>query len=161
MKKKPLIAAFALALTLFTGPVSQASAYVSGAGVQETKCDPQDSVLYNCYIDTLPGGELTKYDLRVFPSKKTLSTGQSFTLSIRPANESEFYGIPKEEWEEILAENVDSIIYRSEKSSVASVNRFSGKVTGRRSGYTTIHTEINLNNGDSVIYKTKVYVRSK
>ena len=161
MKKKPLMAAFTLALTLFTCPVSQANAYVIGAGVQETKCDPKDDILYSCSIDELPGGELTKYDLRVFPSKKTISTGQSFTLSIRPANESEFYGIPKEEWEEILAENVDSVTYRSEKSSVASVNKFSGKVTGRRSGYTTIRTEINLNNGDSVIYKTKVYVTSR
>ena len=151
MKKKQLIAAFTLALTLFTCPVSQASAY----------CAPEDDILYTSSIDELPGGELTKYDLRVFPSKKTIGIGQSFSLSIRPANESEFYGFPKEEWEEILSENIDSIAYRSEKSSVASVNKYTGKVTGRKKGYTTIRTEINLSNGDFVIYKTKVYVASK
>jgi len=71
--------------------------------------------------------------------------------------DSQFEDMPDEEWDELCEENIDSITYRSSKSSVASVSS-SWKVTGRRKGTALIKTEINLVNGESVVYKTKVYV---
>lgn len=103
-------------------------------------------------------GELTKYDLAVSPEKKTLKVGKSFTINVLAADDSEWEDYPDEEWEEILAENIDNISFRSTKSSVASVNKVTGKVKAKKKGTAVIKTTIDLANGESVTFKTKVYV---
>ncbi len=102
-------------------------------------------------------GQFTKEDLAVFPAKKTIQIGETFYINIINVD-SEFDDYPDEEWDEICLENIDSIAFRSTKSSVASVNKSTGKVKGKEKGVAIIRTTINFANGESVTYKTKIYV---
>lgn len=103
-------------------------------------------------------GEFTKNDIVVTPAKKTIRVGQTFFIYVVTADESEWDDYSDEEWEEICENNIDSITYRSSMSSVASVNKKTGEVIGKKKGSAVIKTSINLANGESAIYKTKVYV---
>lgn len=66
--------------------------------------------------------------------------------------------LTKEEWEEICMENIDLVIFRSTNKKVATVNRRTGKVIGRKKGTALIKTTVFLSNGEAVVFKTKVYV---
>ena len=103
--------------------------------------------------------ELTKDDFIVKPAKKTIKVKKSFTISICPSDEiaDEYAGLPEEEWEELLDGNIDSITYRSSKSSVTSVSK-KGKVKGKKKGSAIIKTTITFRDGSEGNYKTKVYV---
>lgn len=103
-------------------------------------------------------GELSKNDIKVYPAKKTIKVGQTIKIKIVVQDTSEWADLSDEEWEELCQENIDSIKFRSTKSSIASVGKNSGKVKGKKKGTAVIKTTINLANGESVIYKTKVYV---
>ncbi len=104
-------------------------------------------------------GILTKGDIVVTPAKKTIKIGSSFTLGLYPSEEidEEYADLPDEEWEELLDENIDSITYRSTKSSVAYVSK-SGKVKGKKKGSAFIKTTVTFRDGSEGTYKTKVYV---
>lgn len=104
------------------------------------------------------GGEFTKYDIRATPAKKTIKIGRSFYIDVEPEDDSEWEDLPDEEWEEICDENIDEITFRSTNSSVASVNKKTGRVKAKRKGTAVIKTQINLASGETVTYKTKVYV---
>ena len=97
-------------------------------------------------------------DLRVSPAKKTIKKGSSFAIQVVAAGGSEFDDLSEEEWYDIYERSVDSIVFRSTKSNVASVSR-TGVVRARRRGSAVIKTTINLSCGDSVTFKTKVYVK--
>lgn len=101
-------------------------------------------------------GQITSDDLIVTPGKKTVQKGETFNINIA-VDSSEFADYSNEEWEEVIEENIDSITYRSTKSSVAYVDR-QGNVTGKKKGSAYIRTTINFASGETVTYKTKVYV---
>lgn len=103
--------------------------------------------------------ELTKGYVVASPAKKTIKVGKSFYIDLYPSDEfdSEYGDLPDEEWDEIIEENIDSITFRSTKSSVASVNS-KGKVKGKKKGSATIKTTVTFRDGSEGIYKTKVYV---
>ena len=109
--------------------------------------------------DDVPGMELTKYDLSVYPAKKTIRIGQSFTIDITATDESEFADLDDEEWDELCENNIDSISFRSTKTSIASVNKTTGRVKGKKKGNAVIKTTIHLANGESVTLKSKIYVK--
>ena len=104
-------------------------------------------------------GILTRGDIVVTPAKKTIKIGSSFILGLYPSEETddEYADLPDEEWEELLDESIDSITYRSTKSSVAYVSK-SGKVKGKKKGSAVIKTTISFSDGTEGTYKTKVYV---
>lgn len=153
MKKKlvTLMLAFALCVS-----------FIPSAAVEKVKAADVTTGEVNGDVidedDEDSSGEFTKYDLSVLPAKKTVSVGKSFTIRIVPTDESEWADIPDEEWDEICEENIDSIEFRSTKSSIASVNKVTGKVKAKKKGTAVIKTTINLVNGESVTFRTKVYV---
>ncbi len=103
--------------------------------------------------------ELTKGYVVASPAKKTIKVGKSFYIDLYPSDEfdSEYGDLPDEEWDELIEENIDSVTFRSTKSSVASVNS-KGKVKGKKKGSATIKTTVTFRDGSEGIYKTKVYV---
>lgn len=108
--------------------------------------------------DMMEANMLIPEDLRVTPAKKTVLKGQNFNINVVAAGGSEFDDLSEEEWYDICERSIDSVVFRSTKSNVAYVSR-TGKVTGRKQGSAVIKTTINLSGGDSVTYKTKVYVK--
>lgn len=101
--------------------------------------------------------EISKEDIKVTPSKKTIAKKKSFNIKVALTKE---FTEDKEEEEidDIWESNVDSITYRSSKGSVASVNN-NGKVTGKKKGKAIIKTIITLADEKEYIYKTTVYVK--
>lgn len=108
--------------------------------------------------DMMEASMLIPEDLRVTPAKKTVLKGQNFNINVVVAGGSEFDDLSEEEWYDIYERSIDSVVFRSTKSNVAYVSR-TGKVTGRKQGSAVIKTTINLSGGDSVTFKTKVYVK--
>ncbi len=108
--------------------------------------------------DVMEANTLIPEDLRVSPAKKTIYKGEIFDIQIVAAGGSEFDDLSEEEWYDIRERSIDSITFRSTKSNVASVSR-TGRVRARRRGSAVIKTTINLSSGDSVTFKTKVYVK--
>lgn len=108
--------------------------------------------------DIIEAGIFIIDDIRVSPAKKTIKKGKTFNIKIVAAGGSEFDDLSEEEWYDIYERSVDSISFRSTKSSVAYVNR-NGKVQARKRGSAVIKTTVNLSNGDSATFKTKVYVK--
>ena len=101
--------------------------------------------------------ELSKGDIKVTPSKKTIAKKKSFNIKV--ALKKEFMeDKDEEEIDDIWESNVDSIEYRSSKGSVATVDE-NGKVTGKKKGKAIIKTIITLADGSEFIYKTTVYVK--
>lgn len=97
-------------------------------------------------------------DITVSPAKITIRKGQAFTIKVVAVGGSEFDDLSEEEWYELYEDNLDSIKFRSSKSSVVAVGK-TGKVKGRKRGSAVIRTTVNLSNGDSRTFKTKVYVK--
>lgn len=97
-------------------------------------------------------------DITVSPAKITIHKGQAFTIKVVVVGGSEFDDLSEEEWYEIYEDNLDSIKFRSSKSSVVAVGK-TGKVKGCKRGSAVIRTTVNLSNGDSKTFKTKVYVK--
>lgn len=101
--------------------------------------------------------EIEKGDFLVTPAKKTISKKKSF--SIKVALSKKFMeDKEEEEIDDIWKSNVDSIVYRSSKSSVASVND-NGEVIGKKKGKTIIKTRVALADGTEYTYKSTVYVK--
>lgn len=107
--------------------------------------------------DPDPAIEISKEDIRVTPSKKTIAKKKSFTIKVALTDEFK-EDKEEEEIDDIWESDVDSITFRSSKSSVASVNA-KGKVTGKKKGKALIKTIITLADGSEFIYKTTVYVK--
>lgn len=105
-------------------------------------------------------GELTKGDIKVSPSKKTIKVGGSFSIEVYPSNSvsDEYADMPDEEWEEVLNDNIDNITFKSSRSAVAYVNA-KGKVKGKKKGNAIIKTTVTFSDGTEGIYKTRVYVK--
>jgi len=103
--------------------------------------------------------ELSVYDIAVNPVKKVIKKGKSFSIDIVPSDDYEDEYITEEEWEELCEDNIADIEFFSAKKSVASVNKFTGKVKAKKSGTAIIKTKVTLDNGESAIYKTKVTVK--
>ena len=163
MKKKFLYLGMALALSVSAVNMP----YAFGQAYASVIREPDDGEAYDAQADGMEdeddeiyAGELTKYDIKAAPSKKTIHVKESFKIRVLAQAESEWADLPDEEWEELCEQSIDSISYRSTKSSVASVSS-SGKVTGRRKGTAGIKTTIDLANGETVVYKTKVYVKKE
>ncbi len=110
--------------------------------------------------DMIEANMLIPEDIRVTPAKKTVFKGQKFNINVIAAGGSEFDDLTEEEWHDIFERSIDSVVFRSTKSNVAYVSE-TGKVTGRKQGSAVIKTTINLSGGDSVTYKTKVYVKKR
>ena len=108
--------------------------------------------------DVIEANTLIPEDIRVSPAKKTLWKGGTFTVKIVAAGGSEFDDLSEEEWYDIYERSVEGVVFRSTKSNVASVSR-TGRVKARKRGSAVIKTTINLTNGDSITFKTKVYVK--
>lgn len=166
MKKRVLLLVMAFVFCFVSMPLTRVQAAKTTTTTTTTTTtepeDAEDSEGDNAIEDEDDGdaaGEFTKYDLMVSPEKKTLKVGKSFTISIMPTDDSEWEDYSDEEWEEIVAENIDNISFRSTKSSVASVNKTTGKVKAKKKGTAVIKTTIDLVNGESVTFKTKVYVK--
>lgn len=100
--------------------------------------------------------ELSVNDMRVRPARKTIAKGKSFRIEVTADTDEE---LEPEELEEMLDNSIDSISYRSTKSSVASVNKSSGVVTARKKGTAIIKTSVDMADGSSKVFKTVVYVR--
>lgn len=105
-------------------------------------------------------GELTKGDIKVSPSKKTIKVGGSFSIEVYPSDDvsDEYADVPDEEWEEVLDENIDNITFKSSRSAVAYVSA-KGKVKGKKKGTAIIKTTVTFADGTEGIYKTRVYVK--
>ena len=158
MQKKILTIALLLASSLATCPVSHAyAAEQTSIEEQSYKCNPEDSI-FNSIPEPDQAGEIIKEDICIAPAKKTINVGRSFSISFKADPKGEYSWLSKEEFNAMLMENVDSITYRSTNSSIAYVNKYTGRVSGRRPGYAVIRTYVNLSSGESAIFKTKVYV---
>jgi hypothetical protein len=155
MKRKMAMLVMALAVGTLSVPATFAAAAPVADEYDEDDDDYWDD---DEDEDDWWAGELTAGDLRVTPAKKTLQVGKSFTLNIIAASDSEYEDLSDEEWDELCENNIDNISFRSTKSSVAYVNQETGKVKARKKGSCIIKTTIDLANGESVTYKTKVYV---
>lgn len=153
MKKKLLTVLMALALSVSVLPASITP--VSASEIADVEGEIPDDDDEEADPSTT---EIIKDDLIVKPAKKTIKIGQSFYISLAAALDSDYEDLPDEEWEEVLENNIDSITFRSTKTSVASVNSRTGKVKGLRKGNAVIKTTVNLANGQTVTFKTKVYV---
>lgn len=135
--------------------------YVNGDDAWEDNDDEEDpdtDFETDPEPDIIEANTLIPEDLRVSPAKKTILKGKTFQIQVVAAGGSEFDDLSEEEWYDIYERSVDSVVFRSTKSNVAYVNR-TGKVTARKRGSAVIKTTINLSNGDSVTFKTKVYVK--
>ena len=164
MKRKIAIVVMAFAVAVgAVFPATQAGAVTverdSYAFLSEDEDDYSDDEQVDGDLededDPIPAGEFTKYDIRTSPARKTIRVGKSFYIDVKPESDTEWEDYTDEEWDEICEENIDSISYRSTESSVASVNKTTGKVTARKKGIATIKTKISLANGETGIYKTK------
>lgn len=164
--KKKLFALF-LAATVCASAVPSTAANAKTTTttiIEDSETDSGDDDTMDSSIEDIsepdddPGNVFTKFDLAVYPAKKTIRIGQSFTISIVASDESEWADLDDPEWEELCSEGIDSISFRSSKSSVASVNKSTGKVKGKKKGSAVIKTTIDLANGESITLKTKVYV---
>ena len=102
---------------------------------------------------------ITADDLTVTPAKKTIKVKKSFTIGVALKDEKEFSDLDDEEIDEMIEDSIDQISFRSTKSSVAYVNKTTGKVTGKRAGSAYIKTTIVCADGSSKTFKTKVYVK--
>lgn len=120
--------------------------------------DPDTDYEIDPEPDIIEANTLIPEDIRVSPAKKTILKGKTFQIEIVAAGGSEFDDLTEEEWYDIYERSIDSIVFRSTKSNVAYVSR-TGRVTARKRGSAVIKTTINLSNGDSVTFKTKVYVK--
>lgn len=96
----------------------------------------------------------------VSPANKSIKVGKTFDIMIYPVNEEEWDELSEEEWEELLEESIDSITYRSRKSSIASVSH-TGVVKGKKKGITMIETTIFYSDGSENVFETKVTVKKK
>lgn len=159
MKKRLLIAFLALSMT--AAPLSVAAAKTTTTTIidesSEFDEDGSDSGLDDEDDDDF-SGEFTKYDIRTSPARKTVKVGKTFYINVIPEDSTEWEDLADEEWEEICQENIDSISFRSSNSSVASVNKITGKVKARRKGTAVIKTTVAFANGESAVYKSKIYV---
>ncbi len=140
------------------GDGGYSSDYDEDSGYDDWEDDPDTDYEYDPDPDIMEANTLIPEDLRVSPAKKTIKKGSSFTIQVVAAGGSEFDDLSEEEWYDIYERSVDSIVFRSTKSNVASVSR-TGVVRARRRGSAVIKTTINLSCGDSVTFKTKVYVK--
>lgn len=98
-------------------------------------------------------------DIAITPAKKTIKKGKSFYITYVPAKGSAYKKLSDQEWDEICNNNIQSISFKSKKSSIASVNKFTGKVKARKKGTVAINTTIKLGNGESMTCKTKVTIK--
>ncbi len=101
--------------------------------------------------------QISKQDIKVTPSKKTINKKKSFSIKVGLTKEFT-EDKEQEEIDDIWESDVDSVEYRSSKSSVASVDE-NGKVKAKKKGKAIIKTIINLADSSEFIYKTTVYVR--
>lgn len=157
MRKKLLVlglAAIVGAASVPTGYMLSKTPVVASA---EENDDDDDAEAWD--DEEEDGRELTKGDIVASPAKKTIKVGKSFYISLHPSDEcdSEYADLPDEEWDELVDNNIDSITFRSTKSSVASVNG-KGKVKGKKKGSAIIKTTVTFRDGSEGTYKTKVYV---
>lgn len=165
MRKKMLIFMMAAVIGISGTSVSMVSAGTANKMSQEDEdeyddeADEDDGDEADDDGDDDDAYELTKDDLVVKPAKKTIKVKNSFTINVRPSEDivDEYADLPKEEWRELLEQNIDGITYRSSRSAVASVNR-QGKVKGKKRGSAVIKTTITFRDGSEGSYKTKVYV---
>lgn len=156
MRKKLLV----LSLAAIVGASSVPTGYMlSKAPVVASAEENDDDDAEAWEDDEDDSGELTKGDILASPAKKTIKVGKSFYITLHPSDEcdSEYADLPDEEWDELVDENIDSITFRSSKSSVASVNG-KGKVKGKKKGSAIIKTTVTFRDGSEGIYRTKVYV---
>lgn len=162
MKKRILTLLMAAAVFVSAVPVTAAAKTTTTTIIDDSEeddiDDPSSSDDPSPKDDPEPSGELTKYDLSVYPAKKTIRIGETFSIDIVATDESEWADLDDPEWDELCEENIDSISFRSTKSSVASVNKVTGKVKGKKKGSAVIKTTIELADGESITLKTKVYV---
>lgn len=107
--------------------------------------------------DNVPAIEISPRDIKVTPAKKTIKKKKSFNIKAE-FRKSLIEDMEQEEIDEIWANNIDGITYRSTRSSIASVNE-NGKVTAKKKGSAIIKTTLTLADGNEYIYKTKVYVK--
>lgn len=158
MRKKLLV----LGLAAIVGAASVPTGYMLSkapvvASAEENDDNDDDAEAWE--DDEDDSGELTKGDILASPAKKTIKVGKSFYITLHPSDEcdSEYADLPDEEWDELVDQNIDSITFRSTKSSVASVNG-KGKVKGKKKGSAIIKTTVTFRDGSEGIYRTKVYV---
>lgn len=142
-----------LATTTVDAAVSKTAVYVQDVDDDEI-FDEEDEDYYD--DDAFDAIALSLEDITVTPAKVTLKKGKSVYINI-VSNSDEFEDLPDEEWDELVDLSLDSITYRSTKSSVASVNK-KGKIVARKSGSAIIKTTVVLSDGSERTYKTKVYV---
>ena len=118
---------------------------------------------YEITVARKPSGEVTiaievsKRDIKVTPSKKTISKKKNFNINVVLTKDFT-KDKEQEEIDDIWENDIDSIEYRSSKSSVAYVDS-KGKVTAKKKGKAFIKTIITLADGNEYIYKTTVYVK--
>ncbi len=157
MKKRIVAVLLAFTMCGLAAPATVlAGAASSEAGQQEYEDKDSEDDSDDGFIEA---NTLIPEDFRVSPAKKTVKKGSTFKIRvIVNTGESEFDDLSTEEWYDICGRSIDSIEYRSTKSGVASVSRV-GKVKARRRGSAIIKTTINLSCGDSVTFRTKIYVK--
>ncbi len=153
MKKK--IVALLLTLAMCSAAIPQS---VQAGGDAEDYYEEAEYDLDEDDDDVIEANTLIPEDIRVSPAKKTLWKGGTFTVKIVAAGGSEFDDLSEEEWDYICERSIESVVFQSTKSNVASVNR-SGRVKARRRGSAVIKTTVNLSSGDSITFKTKVTVK--
>lgn len=101
--------------------------------------------------------KISKSDIKVTPSKKTINTKKSF--NIKAVFKEEFIeDMEDEEIDNIWESNIAGITYSSSNKSIASVSK-EGKVTAKKKGNAIIKTTIKMVNGKEYIYKTSVNVK--
>lgn len=122
--------------------------------------EDENSTLYDDEEWGDPGASLTKYDITIRPAKKNIKIGKSFTINIIPKPGSIWEELTKKEWKEFCEDEFDFIIFQSLNSKVATVNRLTGKVTGRKKGSTSIKTIAHMSNGETVSFRTKIEVQN-
>jgi len=102
--------------------------------------------------------EIEKGDIKVTPAKKKIGKKKSFNIKFALTNAFK-EGKEQEEIDDIMENDIDSITYRSTKSSIASVNNEGKVTTGNKKGKAIIKTTITLADGKEYTYKTTVYVQ--
>lgn len=107
--------------------------------------------------ENVPAIEISQKDIKVTPAKKTIDKKKSFNIKVE-LRKSFTEGMEQEEIDEMWADSIDDITYRSTKSSIASVNQ-DGKVKAKKKGKAVIKTTLTLADGKEYIYKTTVYVK--
>lgn len=171
MKKRIVVVLLAFAMCSFSVPASVQAGGDSDVFSEEGDMDadgdeyggdayedPDTDYEIDPDPDIMEANTLIAEDLRVSPAKKTVKKGAAFNIQIVAAGGSEFDDLSEEEWYDIYERSVEGVVFRSTKSNVASVSR-TGRVKARKRGSAVIKTTINLTNGDSITFKTKVYVK--